>query len=917
MHKTKITIYLAIIFFGFFGGAGVASAAEYYVSPTGIVAWTNCSGSTPLNGTLACSWQTAMANAVAGDTVYFRGGTYDLGIFANHPSMAYAKMYPANSGTAGNPITFAAYPGEMPIITGTVVATSQEAWFGCGSADDQNGTNSYITWDGFSATLKVNNINPATGVYDNTYINPSHYETTIFRTGGDYCTIRNSNFTGVDVGSWPYNTSFVRLESGSYALIENNYFHDLAGAGINTTALWTFAAQATDNVIRNNTVFNSVNGFLAKLGPHIRNKYYNNFVYNTYYSGIRITNQSAISDEGIEIYKNIIVDNYNGSSYCGIDIMGTSDTLLARNHQIYNNTIYGATGCGMSTNGANRGQQFWNNIVYGKPSSFVRYYTGDSLPAYSNYNNFYNSGASIWNLNWATNYTTILSWRTATSLDTNSVTTNPNFINAGGSLVTDYKRSSYPTDGRGGAYASVMGAYITGDEVIGYVAPNQCRHHPALCADGTRRHLMTVGGVGGRMKICSSSICILQNSGNILVKFDKIRAIDYTQLIMNNTKHIYFKREDDKNISKAFENWRVVLLFGARQVGKTTMADKYFDSIKVSKKKILGQNKDVQKLLGDSSLSSINYLIGDAKFLFIDEAQYIEDIGTVLKLIYDTKPDVKVLATGSSAFGLASKTSEAMTGRKISLSAFPLSVREVMHNDIFDDVAFNTAQILKYGTYPKVLSVNNINQKQEILIELADAYLYKDILEFHGIRKAPVVAKLAKMLALQVGNQVSLSELARSLEINKATVQNYIDILVKSFIIFPLTTLSRNPRKELNKSMKYYFYDNGIRNAIIRNFSDFDIRNDVGAMWENFIVSEMYKRYTYDKKSFNMYHWRTYDQKEIDIVIEENGILSAYECKYAGGSKDVNKATHNLWNSLYPNTKIEVINKNNFVSYLK
>lgn len=384
---------------------------------------------------------------------------------------------------------------------------------------------------------------------------------------------------------------------------------------------------------------------------------------------------------------------------------------------------------------------------------------------------------------------------------------------------------------------------------------------------------------------------------------------------MDNLNQIYFVRESDQDISEAFKNWRVVLLFGARQIGKTTMADKYFDSIDAPKKKILGQNRDVQKILGDSSLSSIGSLIGDAKFLFIDEAQYIPEIGTVLKLIYDTMPDVKVLATGSSAFGLASKTSEAMTGRKISLSAFPLSVREIINNNIFDNIIFNTTQILKYGTYPKVLLTGDADRKQEILIELADAYLYKDVLEFHGIRKAPMIAKLAQMLALQIGNQVSLSELAGSLGINKATVQNYIDILIKSFIIFPLSTLSRNPRKELNKSMKYYFYDNGIRNAIIRNFSDFDIRNDLGAMWENFVVSEMYKRYTYDKKPFTMYHWRTYDQKEIDIIIEENGVLSAYECKYSGDSKDINKSTFNLWSTLYPNTKIEVINKNNFVAY--
>ncbi len=384
----------------------------------------------------------------------------------------------------------------------------------------------------------------------------------------------------------------------------------------------------------------------------------------------------------------------------------------------------------------------------------------------------------------------------------------------------------------------------------------------------------------------------------------------------NNPNYKYFVRENDINIKKAFGSWRVVLLFGARQIGKTTMADKYFDSIKVSKKKILGQNRDIQETLGSCSLSMIGQIIGDAKFIFIDEAQYIPEIGTVLKLIYDTMPEVKVLATGSSAFGLASKTSEAMTGRKLSLSVFPLSVREIINNKIFDNVLFNLDELLKYGSYPKILSTKDVDKKQEILIELADSYLYKDVLEFHGIRKAPIIAKLAQMLALQVGNQVSLSELARALEINKETVQNYIDVLIKSFIIFPLSTFSRNKRKELNRSMKYYFYDNGIRNAIIRNFADFDIRNDVGQMFENFVVSEMYKRYTYDKKSFAMYHWRTYDQKEVDIVIEENGVLNAFECKY-NPDKNINRSTYEAWNALYKDTKIEVINKDNFVLYLK
>lgn len=396
-------------------------------------------------------------------------------------------------------------------------------------------------------------------------------------------------------------------------------------------------------------------------------------------------------------------------------------------------------------------------------------------------------------------------------------------------------------------------------------------------------------------------------------KIDKIQALVYTYAM--NT--IYFERETSMAIEKAFASWRVVLLFGARQIGKTTMAENYFESLMCKKKRFFGQNKETQTLFASLSLTTISSLIGDATFIFIDEAQYIEEIGTVLKLIYDAMPHVQVLATGSSAFGLASKTHEAMTGRALILSVFPLSYREIASNSIFKEIAPNTTSMLIHGTYPKVLAASSRGDKEEILRLLSDAYLYKDVLEFHGIRKAPMIAKLAQMLALQVGNQVSLSELSRSLEIHKNTVQSYIDVLIKSFIIFPVSSLSRNKRKELHTSIKYYFYDNGIRNAIIRNFADLTLRDDVGALWENYIASELYKRETYDKKSFTVYHWRTYDQKEIDILIEENGILSAYECKYNGDTHDMNRATMKAWNELYPTVPVEVINKNNYREMLQ
>lgn len=371
-----------------------------------------------------------------------------------------------------------------------------------------------------------------------------------------------------------------------------------------------------------------------------------------------------------------------------------------------------------------------------------------------------------------------------------------------------------------------------------------------------------------------------------------------------------YQRITQRQIEEAFATWRAVLIFGSRQIGKTTMAEHYFSQIKTKKLKILGQERSAQEILGSLDLGKIKTLIQDNEFLFIDEAQYIPDIGTVLKLIYDALPQVKVLATGSSAFGLASKTHESMAGRKLSLKTFPLSIKEVVNNRLSENVFSDLESFLLYGFYPKVLDTKLVKEKIQILTEIADAFLYKDVLEFQGIRKPAIIVRLVKSLALQIGNQVSLSELAKSLEVSKETVGHYIDILIKSYIIFPVSSYSKNPHTELHKSMKYYFYDLGIRNAVLGNFNQLTSRTDVGFMWENFVISELYKKYTYIGEPFTIYHWRTYDQKEIDILVEANGVLIAFECKYSDVSAKYSNAI--AFNKVYPDTEVKVIHKHNF-----
>ncbi|MDP4240685.1 MAG: ATP-binding protein, partial [Bacteroidota bacterium] len=328
--------------------------------------------------------------------------------------------------------------------------------------------------------------------------------------------------------------------------------------------------------------------------------------------------------------------------------------------------------------------------------------------------------------------------------------------------------------------------------------------------------------------------------------------------------------------NKLFQN-KAIVVVGPRQVGKTTLLNQIAEK---SDKKILFLNcdePDVRKKLDLPTSTQLKALIGNAELILIDEAQRVKEIGITLKLLIDNLPDKQLIVTGSSALELSNSINEPLTGRKFEYKMFPFSYHELMNeNGLFEESRLLEHRMI-YGMYPDV--VTNQGNEREILTNIVSSYLYKDIFEFQDIRKPEVIERLLQALALQVGNEVSFQELSRLIGIDTATVQRYINLLEKSFILFHLRSFSRNVRNELKKSTKIYFYDNGVRNALISNYNPLAIRNDIGALWENFLISERYKRNSYSLNYGNFYFWRTTQQQEIDYIEERDGQLNCYEFK--------------------------------------
>jgi len=369
------------------------------------------------------------------------------------------------------------------------------------------------------------------------------------------------------------------------------------------------------------------------------------------------------------------------------------------------------------------------------------------------------------------------------------------------------------------------------------------------------------------------------------------------------------KRILNKTIKTKLKSNKALIIFGARQVGKTTLLKSIFNKNKTTLW-LNGDRIEDRALLGKASFTNLNSFLAGKKILIIDEAQRIENIGLKLKIIYD-EIDIQIIATGSSSFNLANKINEALTGRKLEYELYPLSFEELTnHSSLFDEYK-NLANRLVFGSYPDVIMQEG--NKKEILENLANSYLYKDILEWDKIKKSNKILKLLQALAFQIGNQVSYNELAQIIGINSVTIDNYIDLLEKSFVIFRLHSFSRNMRNELKKSKKIYFYDNGIRNALISNFNPIELRNDVGALWENYIMSERIKYTNYHQIYSNKYFWRTKSQQEIDYIEEREGKLFAYEFKWKTHKKvKIPKS----FLKAYPDSETHIITPDNYYHFI-
>jgi len=348
-----------------------------------------------------------------------------------------------------------------------------------------------------------------------------------------------------------------------------------------------------------------------------------------------------------------------------------------------------------------------------------------------------------------------------------------------------------------------------------------------------------------------------------------------------------YNRIIEKSLKNSFFKGKIAIITGARQTGKTTLVMKLINKADSAQAKLFnGDNPGDRELLSNKSLEFLEKLIGGAKIVFIDEGQKIETIGQTLKLLVDKyKSEKQIIVTGSSSFNLLDKTEEPLTGRKIVFHLFPLSLEEIYPKKDLAEIIKNLEQYLVFGSYPEVAGKSSFAEKRKALVEISSSYLYKDILELRGIKKSGALVSLLKAISFQVGSEVSYTELANISGLNKKTVENYLDILEKNHIIFRLAPYARNKRKIISKLKKIYFYDPGVRNAVINNFNLLSDRNDVGALWENYMAAERLKFQHYHEIYAENYFWRTYDGAEVDWVEEQNGKVLGFEFKWGEKKK--------------------------------
>jgi predicted AAA+ superfamily ATPase len=370
------------------------------------------------------------------------------------------------------------------------------------------------------------------------------------------------------------------------------------------------------------------------------------------------------------------------------------------------------------------------------------------------------------------------------------------------------------------------------------------------------------------------------------------------------------KRVLHETIRSAFALQKVVAIFGPRQVGKTTLLNQLFDRYHPDVFWINGDRFDSRALFDDNSFNNLLSILSGKKYLIIDEAQRIDNIGLKLKIIYD-ETKVQIVVAGSTSFDLVNRVSEPMTGRKFQYFLYPFSFEELTnHFGTFEEIGMLNSRLV-FGAYPDV--VNQPAHQKEILENLASGYLYKDILEWDLVRNSSKLLKLLKVLAYQTGHQVSYQELGQLIQVSGPTVENYIDLLEKTFVIFTLRSFSRNHKNELKKSKKIFFYDNGIRNTLINNFNPIELRDDTGALWENYILSERIKYTGYHGIYVNRYFWRTKYGQEINYIEERDGKLYAYEFKWHTRKKT---KIPNAFKQSYPGAEYRVITPDNYYEFI-
>lgn len=375
---------------------------------------------------------------------------------------------------------------------------------------------------------------------------------------------------------------------------------------------------------------------------------------------------------------------------------------------------------------------------------------------------------------------------------------------------------------------------------------------------------------------------------------------------------MYINQRQLVNLKAALKPGKVVVIYGARRTGKTTLVHEFLKGETAPCLLVSGEDITIQGYLSSQSVDKLRAFVGNNRLLIVDEAQKVSNIGLNLKLIVDHIPEIRIIATGSSSFDLARSIGEPLTGRKTTLIQYPLAQLEIGATEQRHETAALLESRLVYGSYPEVVLLADNREREQYLKEIVSSYLYKDVLELEGIRQSAKIGRLLQLIAFQIGREVSYTELGTGLGMSKNTVDHYLDLLEKAFVIRRMGGFSRNLRNEVTKNSRYYFIDNGVRNALINNFNTLDLRNDAGELWENYLVMERLKRQEYLREPVNNYFWRTYTKKELDLVEERGGRLYGYEMKWGKAKPRPPKE----WVTAYPDADWQVINRENYLEFI-